>query len=86
MDESSVKSVGKIIKDMQDVLDAGSIDAKAHGKLCGMANELNRLESELSDSKLQMAMSHAVKFVLGGIVGYGVGELAELLEEITILL
>lgn len=87
MDESSAKKrVGEIVADMQAVLAAGSIDDKAHGKLCGMANELSRLESELSDSKLRMAMSNAAKLVAGGISGYLVGDLAEFLAEIVVLL
>lgn len=87
MDESSVKKrVGEIVADMQDVLAAGRINAKAHGKLCGLANELSRLESELSDSKLKMALSNAAKLVGGGASGYHVGELAEFLAEIMILL
>lgn len=87
MDESSVKKrVGEIVTDMQAVLAAGSIDARAHGKLCSMANEPGRLESELSDSKLRMAMSNAAKLVAGGISGYLVGDLAEFLAEIVVLL
>ena len=87
MDEASVKKrVGEIVDDMQDVLAAGNIDTKAHGKLCGMADELGRLESELSDSRLRMAMSNAAKLVAGGVSGYTVGELAEFLGEIVMLL
>lgn len=51
-----------------------------------MANELGRLENELSDGKLRMAISNAIKLVLGGLSGYAVGGLAEHLGEIMILL
>lgn len=87
MDEPAVKRrIGQIVGDMRDVLDAGVLDEKAHGRLCGSANELSRLESELSGSRLRVAIRSAVQLILGGVVGYAVGAVADHLEGIVNLL
>lgn len=62
------------------------LDERAHGKLCGLANELNRLESELSDSELRAAIINAVRLILGGLAGYTAGALADHLRSIVSLL
>ena len=64
----------------------GDIDDRTFGELRGLANELKRLEGELSDSKLKDAINVVVKFVVGGLVGYGIGWFADQLGKIEGLL
>ncbi len=87
MDEPAVKKkVRHIVEDMRDVIAVGDIDDRTHGRLCGLARELGRLEAELSDSKLRVAIRSAVNLVLGGLTGYTIGSLADHLGEIVNLL
>lgn len=71
---------------MRDAIAAGDLDDRTHGRLCGLASELGRLEAELSDSKLRVAIRSAVNLTLGGAAGYTVGTIADHLGEIVNLL
>lgn len=71
--------------EMQD-LDADTVNAKTHGNLVGLANELDRLGDDLSDSNVKAAINSISYMVGGGLIGYTVGALLDNLEHLVNLL
>ena len=86
MDEASTKRrIQRIVARMRVIL-SGSIDGKVMVELQVLANELDELECEISDSKLRKAVKSAVDLVAGGLAGYGIERLADYLTNIEALL
>ena len=71
---------------MKRVIETAELNSEAYGRLCGLANELERLEAELSDSRLRTAIQSAVQLILGGGSGYTIGIVADHLNDIVGLL
>lgn len=82
MDEPALKHrIAKIVQRMQELVHR-DLDEMAISELRGLANEMNRLENELSDSRLRVAIRNAVNLILGGLAGYAIGLIADSLGEI----
>ena len=87
MDEPTLrKRLKQIAENMQNLLDVDKIDAKTHGNLVGLANELDRVSDNLSDSNVKSAVHSVVYMLGGGLAGYTVGTLFDNLEHLVNLL
>ena len=87
VDEQTPKAqLKQIAEDMQDLLDGDTVDAKTHGNLVGLANELDRVSDRLSDSNVKSAVRSILFMVGGGFVGYTVGALLDNLEHLVNIL
>ena len=74
MDEPALKKKIKTIAGiMKTKLDVDKIDAKTHGELVGLSNELSRLGDDLSDSNIKTAIKSIGMVLAGGITGYTIG-------------
>ena len=79
------RRVKQIAQEMLDLLNADTIDAMSHGNLKGLANELDRLGDDLSDSRVKAAINSVILMVGGGFAGYGVGTLMDKLDYVVSL-
>lgn len=87
MDEPTLrKQLKQIAENMQELLHVDQNDAKAHGNLVGLANELDRVSNNLSDSNVKPAVYSVVYMIGGGLAGYTIGTLLDNLEHLVMLL
>ena len=85
MDESDIKRrISGIVDEMRNI--AGNLDGESRGRLLGLANEMDRLGAGLSDSNVKAAIKSVVTMVLGGLVGYTVGQFLDGLTQLGVLL
>ena len=54
--------------------------------MLGLANEMDRLGAGLSDSNVKAAIKSVVTMVVGGLVGYTVGQFLDELSQLGVLL
>lgn len=74
MDEPTLKKkIKSIAGTMQSKLNVDVIDAKTHGELIGLSNELDRLGEDLSDSNVKSAIRSIGIMLAGGVTGYSIG-------------
>ena len=84
MDKPTLKKKIKVIATtMQSKLNVDTIDAKTHGELIGLSNELDRLGEDLSDSNVKSTIISIGTMLTGGVSGYSIGLV---LDEVGVLL
>ncbi len=74
MDEASVKRRVSEIARMHEIA-SNEVDERAIGELKGLANELQRLSDDLSDSRLKDTVNSLVRYIVGGLAGYALQQL-----------